>query len=43
MKREDKDMKHRNKVKRLLAKQKIFDEKYANEKGFKKPGSVKKC
>ena len=35
-------MKHRNKVKRLQRKQRVFDEKYTSERGFKKPGSVKK-
>lgn len=36
-------MKHKNKVKRLLRKQRVFEEKYVSERGFKKPGSVKKC
>lgn len=35
-------MKHRNKVKRLQRKQKVYDE-LSDKRGRVKPGSVKKC
>jgi len=35
-------MKHKNKEKRLIARQKSFDDDKGHKKGVKRPGSLKK-